>query len=73
MTAEQAIAVTETQRPALAIDPEMRVSSAEQAIVWTAAGDKIAWIVTLTSRCRFCARASGGCYWASPAKSGGTA
>ena len=50
MTAEQAIAVTETQRPALGIDPEMSVWSAEQAIVWTAAGDKIAWIVTLTSR-----------------------
>lgn len=49
MTAEQAIAVTEAQRPVLAIDPEMRVASAEQAIVWTAAGDKIAWIVTLTS------------------------
>lgn len=49
MTAEQAIAVTETQLPVLKIDPEMRVSSAEQAIVWTAAGDKIAWIVTLTS------------------------
>jgi hypothetical protein len=53
MSAEQAIAVTEAHRPLLEIDPEMSVSSAEREIVWTAAGDKIAWIVTLSSSLGF--------------------
>lgn len=50
MTATQACSIVKQRRGELQIDPAMRVLSAERAIVLVAGLDRIAWLVTLTSR-----------------------
>ena len=50
MTAAQACSIVKQRRGELQIDPAMRVLSAERAIVLVSGSDRIAWLVTLTSR-----------------------
>ena len=58
MSQEQAVALVKAKRTELNIDREMRPVSAEKAVVWAHRGDdgsqpgtdRVAWIVTLSSR-----------------------